>query len=143
MPRPDAALLEPARYPFRCDIQPRFSDLDTNLHLNNVSLVGILEDGRVRFHAASGYHEAIAGMSSMVASNAIEYLGQGFYPDPLEMHVAATRFGNSSYALAQLITQQGRPVLFARTILVLTREGRPAPLPSRFVESAREWMLRP
>jgi len=59
MPKPDPAMLDPARYPFRCAIETCFGDLDTNLHINNVSLSGLLEEGRVRFHRASGFHAMI------------------------------------------------------------------------------------
>jgi acyl-CoA thioester hydrolase len=74
--KPDPSLLEPGRYPFHCRIEPRFGDLDPNMHLNNVALAGILEEARVRFHRASGYHTASEKMVSMVASFATDYLGQ-------------------------------------------------------------------
>ena len=36
MAKPDPALLNPARYPFTTTIEPRFGDLDVNLHVNKV-----------------------------------------------------------------------------------------------------------
>src|SRR5258706_11884011 len=117
MPKPDPALPDPARYPFRCEIETRFGDLDTNLHINNVSRTGLLEEGRVRFHRASGYHTSIDGMTSMVASLSIEFLGQSHFPDPLEMYVAAARLGRSSYQLNQLVAQHERIVAYAQAVL--------------------------
>ena len=143
MARPDPALLDPARYPFRCEIETRFSDLDTNLHLNNVALAGLLEEGRVRFHRAGGYHAAIHGMTSMVASLAIEFLGQSHFPDPLEMYVAAARLGRTSYQLNQLVSQQGRIVAYAQAVLVCMRNNAPGELPAAFLGSVEPWMLRP
>jgi acyl-CoA thioester hydrolase len=143
MARPDPALLDPARYPFGCTIETRFSDLDTNLHINNVSLVGLLEEGRVRFHRASGYHAAIAGMTSMVASMAVEFVGQSYFPDPLSMHVAPSRLGNSSYTLNQLVTQQDRVIAYAQAVMVCMTDTGPAPIPPAFRESVQAWMLRP
>ncbi|MDR2857235.1 MAG: acyl-CoA thioesterase [Novosphingobium sp.] len=141
MPRPDPALLDPGRYPFHCSIETRFGDIDVNQHINNVALVGLLEEGRVRFHRASGYHAAIAGMTSMVASIAVEFLGQGYFPDPIAMHVALSQLGNTSYTLHQLVTQQGRTVACARAVMVCMDGTGPVPLPPAFRAGAEAWML--
>lgn len=143
MPKPDPALLDPARYPFRCDIPTRFGDLDVNMHVNNVALAGVLEDARVRFHKVSGYHAAIAQMTSMVVSLGIEYLGQGFYPQPLEVHVAASSIGRTSYSLYQLVMQEDRTVALARVTFVCVHDDRPAEIPSLFLETVKPFMLRP
>jgi acyl-CoA thioester hydrolase len=140
MAKPDPALLDPARYPFRCAIEPRFTDIDTNLHLNNVALAGILEEGRVRFHRTSGYH--MHAMTSMAVSFAVEYLGQAHYPEALDVWVAATHIGRTSHTLAELVQQQGRLVAYARTVLVCVREDRPVENPAEFVETVRTWMLK-
>lgn len=142
MPKPDPALLDPARYPFRCAIEPRFGDLDTNMHLNNVALAGILEEGRVRFHYTSKYNEVLAGMTSMAVSFAVEYLGQAHYPAPLDVHVAATRMGRSSHTLSQLVLQQGRLVAYAQAVLVCVQDDKPTEIPPSFAEAIKPWMLK-
>jgi acyl-CoA thioester hydrolase len=142
MPKPDPALLDPARYPFACEMQTRFGDLDVNLHVNNVAMAGILEDARVRFHKASGYHAAIENMTSMVVSLGIEYLGQAYHPQPLQVHVGAADLGRSSYSLCQLVIQDGRVVAFARATFVCVRDGRPTPLPEKFALTVQPFMLR-
>jgi acyl-CoA thioester hydrolase len=142
MPKPDPALLDPARYPFTCEIQTRFGDLDVNMHVNNVAMAGLLEDSRVRFHRESGYHAAIDNMTSMVVSVGIEYLGQAYYPQPVTVHVAATDIGRSSYSLCQLVMQGSRIVVFARATFVCVRDNRPAQLPDAFEASVRPFMLR-
>ena len=141
MPKPDPALLDPARYPFSCEIATRFGDLDVNLHLNNVALVQICEEARVRFHKASGYHAALGSGSAMVASFTIDFLGEGFHPEPIRAHVAPRRLGNTSYALAQLIRQQDRTVAYAEAVLVYVRDGAPAAIPQQFRDSVQPWML--
>jgi acyl-CoA thioester hydrolase len=143
MPRPDPALLDPERYPFRCTIETRFADIDVNMHVNNVALVGLFEEGRVRFHRASGFVAALAGRSAMVASIAVEFLGQGYFPAPVEAHAAPARFGRTSYALNQLITQEGRTVAFAEVTMVCMGKDGPTPLPNEFKQNAPGWMLRP
>ncbi len=143
MAKPDPALLDAACYPFAMTIEPRFGDLDTNMHINNASMVGILEDVRVRYHGASGFRAAMAdGVGAMVASFAVEFLGQGYYPDPLNAHAGALRIGNTSYELGQLLTQNGRTVAFARSIMVCIRNGRPTPIPEAFASSVNDWMAR-
>lgn len=145
MPKPDPALLDPARYPFTGEIATRFSDLDTNLHINNVALAGICEDSRVRFHKACGYHAALhasgPGTTAMVVSFAIEYLGQAFHPAPIHTHVAAETIGGSSYVIAQLLRQDGRTVAFARSTMVVVQGGRAIAIPDQFRTSVQPWML--
>lgn len=148
MPRPDPALLDSARYPFSSTIEPRFGDLDVNMHINNVAMAGFLEDGRVRFHRDSGYREGLAGsdgnrLSSMIASVAIEYLGEAHYPDPVTIHCAVEDTGRTSHRLIQLVTQGGRLVAFCRSTMVTVGQDGPAPLPARFTEQTARWRLRP
>jgi acyl-CoA thioester hydrolase len=148
MAKPDPASLDPARYPFHCQIATRFGDLDTNMHLNNVALAGILEDGRVRFHHASGFHEAMnapastPGMSAMVASFNIEYLGQAWYPQPLDVYVAVSRVGRTSYVVQQLINQEDRIVSFAQSVMVCVADSQPVIIPAAFIDGISDWMLR-
>lgn len=143
MAKPDPALLDAARYPFSCTIEPRFGDLDTNMHINNVSLISILEDARVRFHAQSGYHAAMSGLASMVASLSVEFLGQSYYPHPLEIHVGASRLGRSSYSMNHLVRQQDQVVAYSEAIMVCVGPAGPAPLPEAFRTSVSDWMVRP
>ncbi|KHK89620.1 acyl-CoA thioesterase [Novosphingobium malaysiense] len=143
MAKPDPALLDPARYPFTCRSEPRFGDLDVNMHINNVSMAGLLEDSRVRFYHACGYRDLLVGKTSMVASVAIEYLGEASYPDSVEIACAMERVGRTSHQVVQVVTQDGRPVVFARTVLVTVGAEGPAALPESFAAAVKPWMLRP
>lgn len=142
MAKPDPALLDRARYPFKQTIDPRFGDLDLNMHVNNVAMAGMLEDARVRFHHRTGYSELLAGKSIMVASVAIEYLGEATYPDSIEIACALEHIGRTSNRVVQVVTQNGQPLVFARTVLVTVGPEGPFPLPEQFTVSARPWMLR-
>jgi acyl-CoA thioester hydrolase len=145
MAKPDPALLDPARYPFRCQIETRYRDLDSNLHINNGVFASLLEEGRVKFHGASQFGNIASDpeLSAMVASVAIEYLGQSHFPEPLDMHVGAVRLGNSSYELCQLVMQLGEVVTFARATLVCIKHGKPYALTANHREIAKPWMLLP
>ncbi|TCU59348.1 acyl-CoA thioester hydrolase [Novosphingobium sp. PhB57] len=142
MAKPDPALLDAARYPFSCQIEPRFGDLDVNMHINNVAMAGILEDARVRFFRTAGGLEHLAGLSTMVASIAIDYLGETHYPEAVTVHGAVERMGRTSQTVLQVVMQEGKPVVFARTVIVMVGPSGPAPLTEAYLESARQWMFR-
>jgi acyl-CoA thioester hydrolase len=142
MAKPDAALLDPARYPFHCQIEARFSDLDANLHINNVAFTDLLQEGRVKFHHASGYAGHSAEMTSMVVSLGIEYLGQGYLQHPLDMYVAIGRVGRTSFLLNQLIAQAGSAIVFAQATLVCVGPEGPVEIPQNYRSTAHLWTFR-
>lgn len=143
MARPDPALLDPARYPFRCSIETRYRDLDSNLHINNGVFASLLEEGRVRFHRQSRFGNLTVdpALTSMVASVAIDYLGESHFPDPLDVHIAVLRIGNTSYTLAQLVMQRGQPVGYAQVTMVCVKAGKPSPIAPEERDGAQQWVL--
>ena len=143
MARPDASLLDPARYPFSCLLEPRFGDLDVNQHINNVAMAGLVEEARVRFHRATGLMEALEGLTVMVAALNIAFVGQTFYPDPLEARVALAGAGRTSYRLAILLLQRGLPVVQAETVLVCMDGSGPVALPQSWLAGLGPWNLKP
>jgi len=143
MPKPDPALLDPARYPFSSLITPRFGDLDVNRHINNVAMAGFLEDGRVRFHHESGYRDGLVGVSSLIGSVACEYLGVAHFPVALTVHGAVEDIGRSSHRLVQLVGQGDRIVAFGRSTMVTVGPEGPAARPPSFADYVDPWRLRP
>ena len=142
MARPEAALLDPARYPFAHPITTRFADIDPNQHLNNVALAAMMEDARVRFNLALGSAIKIGERRAMVASVAMDYLAQGHFPDPVTVHCAVERVGNSSWTVVQLLAQNGAPVAFARSALVAIADDRPTPIAEDYRLVLAEWGLK-
>lgn len=142
MPKPDAALLDPARYPYAHQISTRFADIDPNQHLNNVALAAMMEDARVRFNLALGTAIRIGERRAMVASVAMEYLSQGHFPDPVTVHCAVEHVGRSSWSVVQLLVQNGQPVAFARSALVAIADDRPNPIADDYRAVLGEWMLK-
>ena len=145
MAKPDPALLDPARYPFCCAIETRYRDLDSNLHVNNGVFASLLEEGRVHFHRASRFGNIADDphASAMVVSVAIDYLGESHFPEPLEMHIALSRIGSSSYELCQLVMQQKGVVAFGRVTMVRMKHGKPHAIPAEHRAQAQPWMLGP
>lgn len=142
MARPDATLLDPARYPFAHQITTRFADIDPNQHLNNVALAAMMEDARVRFNLALGSTIKIGERRAMVASIAMEYLSQGHFPDPVTVHCGVERVGSSSWTVVQLLVQLGRPVAFARSVLVAIADDRPTPVAEDYRAILAQWTLK-
>lgn len=143
MARPDAALLDPARYPFTHQVTTRFADVDPNRHLNNVALAAMMEDGRVRFNLAMGNAIKIGERRAMVASFGIEYLSQGHFPGPVNVHCAIEGVGRTSWRIIQLLEQDGRAVAFARSIIVAIADDRPTPVSDEFRAAlAAQWTFR-
>ena len=142
MPRPDPVLLDPTRYPFMHTVTTRFADVDPNQHLNNVALAAMMEDARVRFNQAIGLNVRIGERRAMVASVAMEYLAQGHFPEAVAVHCGIERVGRTSWSIAQLLTQDGRTVAFARSVIVAIADDRPAPVPDDTRELLNHWSLK-
>ena len=142
MPRPDPRLLDPARYPFTHTVTTRFADVDPNQHLNNVALAAMLEDARVRFNIAAGLNVKIGERRAMVASVGMEYLAQGHFPQPIAAHCGIEHVGRTSWSIAQLLTQAGQVVVFARSVIVAISGDRPAPVPEADRELLSYWSLK-
>ncbi|MCC6927178.1 acyl-CoA thioesterase [Novosphingobium sp.] len=128
MPRPEPALLDPARYPFAHQVTTRFADIDPNQHLNNVALAAMMEDARVRFNLEMRGRIRIGERRAMVASVGMEYLSQGHFPDPVTVHCGIEGVGRTSWTIVQLLEQGGRAVAFARSVIVAIDDDRPAPI---------------
>jgi acyl-CoA thioester hydrolase len=141
MPRPDPALLRPERYRFDHTISTRFADVDPNRHLNNVALAAMMEDARVRFVQSIGIDAKPGERRAMVASFAIEYLAQGYFPAPVAAHCAIESVGKTSWAVVQLLVQEERVVAFARSVLVAIAEDRPTPVAADFRARLNQWTL--
>lgn len=112
------------RYPFRFTQQTRYGDMDSNAHLNNVAIARLVEEARVRFHYALKARVASTDPSGiMIVHAAIDYLGEGAYPDDVESGVAVAHIGKSSYRLAIGLFQNGPsgnslPIAIADSVMV-------------------------
>jgi acyl-CoA thioester hydrolase len=129
--RHPAERLAQARYPWVCEMETRFADLDPNRHLNNVAISRFFEETRVRFN----WHIISAGAAIerpryLVAHVSIDYLAQGQYPAPLRMAYGVLSIGNSSFRAGKAMFQHDRCLALCDSVLVHRgADGGPAPLP--------------
>ncbi|MDB5715826.1 MAG: acyl-CoA thioesterase [Sphingomonadales bacterium] len=143
MAKIDPALLDIGRYPFHHVMTTRFADVDPNRHINNVALVAALEDARYRFDVAQQFHATMGDYRILIAANHIDYVGEAHYPASLDLHVGMVEIGRSSWQLACLASQGGKPCVFGRATLVATQNGKAAPLPNGFRKALGRARLGP
>lgn len=129
MSRIDAALLDHERYPFHHQMTTRFADLDAYNHINNVALAAAFEDARARFDKSCGLSKTFGRLRVLIAANHIDYLGEGYYPDPLDMYVGVLAMGRTSWTLGCLAMQNGRHCGFAKAVMVAAGPDGSTPFP--------------
>ncbi|QDA60396.1 acyl-CoA thioesterase [Hymenobacter jejuensis] len=82
----------PAKFSFAVQIPIRITDLNYGAHLGNDALLSILHEARVQFLQHCGLVEFDPGTHSgfIMADVAVEYKGEGFHGDVLQIEMAAT-----------------------------------------------------
>lgn len=111
---PAIDLKEPASFSWWTDVSIRFSDQDSNAHVNNTSFAQYCEAGRVDYLSAMRRHLGIEPRSAIVSVQ-ISYVNQLHYPGFVRVGTRLLRLGNSSYGLGQ--------GLFAGDTVVATSEA--------------------
>ena len=127
----DEGRRELATYPFHCQIQSRFGDMDIQGHINNVATVGFYQEARVQFHWEHLHHTpAHGGWAPVVANLNITFLKEISYPSTVTVGVAVGRIGRSSFTLVKgLFDDHGECLGLAETVTVVTSGGRSTPIP--------------
>jgi acyl-CoA thioester hydrolase len=97
-------------------------------HVNNVAVSVLLQEGRSRFNQARMAAFFAEGGGVSVGSQFIDFAGQMFWPDPVEISTGVLEIGRSSYVLGQIIRQNGRVAAFSEVALVSTGPHGSAPL---------------
>ena len=143
MPKPDPQLLDPSRYPHHFQIEPRFSDLDLHKHINNSSLIKLLEEARVRFHRECGFGFERKDFAIVVVNMTVDYLAEGQYPQTVDVATGVSDLGRTSYTVVQLASQEGKPICLSKSTLVNVRAGEVLTHSDSFREALAPWKLRP
>jgi acyl-CoA thioesterase FadM len=119
-------------YPFQTTLLPRWSDLDTVRHLNNVALVGLHLEVRQRWIAeVLGLSGTQAHEPELRALNVCtDFVAQAHYPAPLLAAAKLIAVDGTQFELATALFQEGHCVGLQTSRLAVWREGRPAPLPA-------------
>ncbi|WP_435332633.1 acyl-CoA thioesterase [Haloarchaeobius sp. TZWWS8] len=125
--------------PFTTDIDIRFNDVDLAGHVNNAIYVSYLEEARVDYLT-----EVIGGLDSLdgvIANLEIDYHRPVTLDDEVEVAVAVTEIGSSSFEMTYEVRASGDVAATGSTVMVAydfdTGESRP--IPEEWRELVREY----
>lgn len=131
----DAARTTLANYPFVLTMQPRFGDMDSLGHVNNVAISSLFEEARISMN------RAMLGLSHVTlpqdrrplpvvaARVEIDYLGEVLYPGSYEVGVGVGRVGTSSIVQVCGLFDGETCLALCDTVLVHRPPTGPAPVP--------------
>ncbi|ANY07890.1 hypothetical protein AFB00_18070 [Pseudonocardia sp. HH130630-07] len=101
-------------YPFRWDVRTRFTDIDTNRHVNNVALASWYLDGLAELHSdVLGYPAGgpLDGLSP--SSLSVQYLAEVHYPGIYQMRVGVSEIGEDTVRYVCGLFDERRLIGFA------------------------------
>ena len=107
----------PTHTHFEASIPVRVTDLNYGNHLGNDALLSILHEARMQLLGHFGWSElSLAGASMIMADVAIEYKGEGFYGDILQIKLAFDDINKYGFDITyHVINQNGKEVARAKT----------------------------
>lgn len=143
MARIDRGRLDGAAFPMTMTVPTRFSDVDVQGHVNNAAAAVLLQEARTGLNRQAGFSDLRAGLRPVVAALTIEYAGEMHHPGPVEISTGVLQIGRSSIVVGQLGRQDGRPTLYAETVLVITNGEGPTPIPNDLRAGYQRMMIRP
>lgn len=119
MAKPEIWRLQASSYPVSVVIQPRYQDLDTLGHINNVALAGIFETARIHFHHLFGRHPADQGVRWLVAAVNLAFVEEAHFPHDIVVHSGIGKIGNTSWILYSAAFQMGECVATCDTVMAM------------------------
>ena len=101
-------------YPFCTGLAVRVTDLNYGGHLGNDRILALLQEARVRYLAENGWSEFdCAGTGLIMTDAAIQYRGEAFAGDRLEIEVAMGEAARTGFRIFYRITRHGDDALIA------------------------------
>lgn len=143
MAKPEAWQLDRAVYPMLTVVETRFQDLDPQQHLNNVSYAAIFETARFRLDQRyAGGITGNTGDRRVLAAQDINFLGEGGFPEPVEVGMGIERIGTSSFTLLAAGFQSTGCIATCRSTIVFMVDDRVCPVPGHVREIAETLRIR-
>lgn len=103
---------------FPAKIQLRYTDIDAQGHVNNVSVVELMQQARTQILESGSDQQSLLGSGVVVTSHEITYHAPIFYsPNYLDVEVGVSKVGGAKFEMAYRITQNGRLCASATTSL--------------------------
>jgi acyl-CoA thioester hydrolase len=114
----EADLRVRAQYRFWRQVTLRFSDLDLNGHVNNVSFAVLFQEGRTSFLRAAREAASDPTMAFSVARLTIDFLNEMAIPGSVEVGTRILDIGRASLTLGQGLFRDGACVGTSRAVMV-------------------------
>ncbi|OAV63079.1 acyl-CoA thioesterase [Enteractinococcus helveticum] len=120
------------------EIQLRWSDQDLLAHVNNATIMTLVEEARIRAITDLQQRGELNGPLDMVLRTATtEFLRPVMYEDSVTVNVWVSRIGNTSYVLQHELMQYGEICVTVEAVVVLfdveKQVSKPIPDPLRAV----------
>jgi acyl-CoA thioester hydrolase len=126
----DSRRLRLESYPWSQIMETRFADMDVNRHLNNVAFSRFFEETRIRFNwSLIEKNTPSERPHYLVAHVAIDFLGEGRYPEPVTMGYAVGAIGRTSFRAQMAMFQNDTCIALCDSVLVHRGPDGPSPLP--------------
>ena len=112
-------------------IQLRYSDLDTQGHVNNAAFMSLFESARMRFMRQTLGKRRPADWAVLVARVECDYLAPMLLRSEfVDCEIEVVRFGRTSFVLRQRMSQRGIECAVATVVLVRVdpKDHKPMPL---------------
>ena len=117
-------------FPFVCPVEVRFADVDAMHHVNNAVTVSYLEVARVKlWRERFGLRGGAADFPFVVARIEIDYRRPIELGDTVEVGIAVTHVGRTSFTFAYRVEASGGLAAEAVSVQVAYDYARRAPMP--------------
>lgn len=107
----------------------RFSDLDLNGHVNNVSYAVLFQEGRTSFLRDVRAAAEDPAIAFSVARLTIDFLREMDIPGAVDVGTAILAIGRASLTLGQAVFRDGVCVATSRAVMVRVTRGTPGSRP--------------
>ena len=103
---------------FSITITPRFYETDAMGHVNNASIAAWFEVVRVRFLESLVGDSSVTGVSWILASLHIDFVGETFYGQDVTARIVGAEAGNTSLTVTVEMHQGERQTVRGTAVLV-------------------------
>jgi len=134
-------LLLPERKIFSTEIAVRITDINYGNHVGNDAFVRLIHEARVQWLSSNNYTELnIEGASLIMADLAVEYKGESFYGDVLNVEIAVGEISKAGFELYYIIhvNRSANNILIAKAktgmVCYNYEEKKVREIPEKFVQ---------
>ena len=121
----------------------RYSDTDSQGHVNNAVFSTFLETGRVEILYNSGTPIAKEDSSFVIASLKLDFIHEIKWPGQIDIGTGITKIGNSSIVIFQMLFQNEILTAKAETVIVQVnkKDGKSSALSQFAKDILSKWLL--